>query len=88
MKKVVLDIDYLRHIHRNVSLLPELYAQHAKFGHQGPAQGIDNTVNYIYSTWLLSSGTAHSGGVDLGVYGARYHPTSDASLMHYAIPIE
>lgn len=176
VKKVELDVDYLRHIHRNVSLVPELYDQpalqlvgvrtlfygldseknnlakklpplwanfisrlaevphtvpgtcygvvrpvhdatdqleyfaaievrqraalpdgmlaldvpggrYAKFGHQGPAQGIDNTVNYIYSSWLLSSGTMHSGGVDLEVYDDRYHPTSDTSLMHYAIPI-
>lgn len=62
-------------------------ARYAKFSHQGPAQGIDSTVNYIYSTWLLSSGTSHSGGVDLEVYDARYHATSDASLMHYAIPL-
>jgi AraC family transcriptional regulator len=62
-------------------------ARYAKFGHQGPAQGIDNTVNYIYSSWLLSSGASHSGGVDLEVYDSRYHPTSGDSLMHYAIPI-
>jgi len=176
VKKVEVDADYLRHIHRNVSLVPEVYeqpamqlvamrtlfygidseknnlakklpplwasflarlsevphavhgvcygvvspvhdasdqlqyfaaievsqtaalpggmqalqvpgARYAKFGHQGPAQSIDNTVNYIYSSWLLSSGTTHSGGVDLEVYDGRYHPTSDTSLMHYAIPI-
>lgn len=176
VKKVEVDADYLRHIHRNVSLVPEVYeqramqlvavrtlfygidseknnlakklpplwasfltrlgevphavlgvcygvvspvhdasdqlqyfaaievsqtaalpdgmqalqvpgARYAKFGHQGPVQGIDNTVNYIYSSWLLSSGASHSGGVDLEVYDGRYHPTSDTSLMHYAIPI-
>jgi len=176
VKKVELDADYLRHIHRNVSLVPEVYeqramqlvamrtlfygidseknnlakklpplwagflsrlgevphavpgvcygvvgpvressdqlqyfaaievrqsaalppgmqaievpgARYAKFAHQGPARGIDNTVNYIYSSWLLSSGTAHGGGVDLEIYDSRYHATSDASLMHYAIPI-
>ena len=62
-------------------------ARYARFGHQGPAQGIDNTVNYIYSSWLLSSGMAHGGGADLEIYDARYHPTADTSLMHYAIPI-
>nr|WP_295771097.1 helix-turn-helix domain-containing protein [Rhodoferax sp.] len=63
-------------------------ARYAKFNHQGPVNGIDNTVNYIYSSWLLSSGVSHSGGVDLEVYDSRYHPTSEASLMHYAVPIE
>lgn len=62
-------------------------ARYAKFGHQGAVGGIDNTVNYIYSSWLLSPGVSHSGGVDLEVYDSRYHPTSDASLMHYAVPI-
>ncbi|MDR7307027.1 helix-turn-helix domain-containing protein [Rhodoferax saidenbachensis] len=176
VKKVELDVDYLRHIHRNVSLVPEVYeqramqlvgvrtlfygldseknnlakklpplwasflarlaevphavpgvcygvvspvressdqlqyfaaievshraelpvgmlaldvpgARYARFCHQGPANGIDNTVNYIYSSWLLNSGTWHAGGVDLEVYDSRYHPTLDTSLMHYAIPI-
>ncbi|OOG37917.1 helix-turn-helix domain-containing protein [Polaromonas sp. A23] len=176
VRKIELDADYLRHIHRNVSLVPELYeqpamqlvamrtlfygidseknnlakklpplwasflsrlgevphavpgvcygvvspvrefsdqlqyfaavevsqqaalpqgmqalevpgARYARFGHQGPPQGIDNTVNYIYSSWLLSSGTSHSGGVDLEMYDSRYSATSDTSLMHYAIPI-
>lgn len=176
VKKVELDADYLRHIHRNVSLVPEVYGQramqlvavrtlfygidseknnlakklpplwasflprlgevphavpgvcygvvspvretsdqlqyfaaievsqqaalppgmlalevpgarYAKFCHQGPAQAIDNTVNYIYSSWMLSSGASHTGGVDLEVYDSRYSATSDASLMHYAIPI-
>jgi AraC family transcriptional regulator len=177
VKKVELDADYLRHIHRNVSLVPEVFeqrtmqlvavrtlfygidseknnlakklpplwasflprlgevphavpgvcygvvspvhdssdqlqyfaaievsqraalpdgmlalevpgARYAKFGHLGPVNGIDNTVNYIYSSWLLSSGLSHSGGVDLEVYDSRYHPTADTSLMHYAVPIE
>lgn len=176
VKKVELDADYLRHIHRNVSLVPEVYeqramqlvavrtlfygidseknnlakklpplwasflprlaevphavpgvcygvvspmrassdqlqyfaaievsqqaalppgmlalevpgARYAKFCHQGPAQNIDNTVNYIYASWMLSSGASHTGGVDLEVYDSRYSATSDASLMHYAIPI-
>lgn len=62
-------------------------ARYARFSHQGPAKGIDNTVNYIYSSWLLSAGAVHTGGMDLEVYGARYHPTAENSLMHYAIPI-
>ncbi len=62
-------------------------ARYAKFCHQGPVKGIDNTVNYIYSSWLLACGTSHTGGADLEVYDARYHPTSDSSVMHYAIPV-
>lgn len=60
---------------------------YARFTHRGPAQNVDATVNYIYSNWLLSADLPHTQGPDLEIYGAQYHPTSDDSVMHYAIPI-
>lgn len=63
-------------------------ATYAKFTHQGAVKNINNTVNYIYSSWLLQSGMRHTYGADLEFYGAGYHPVSDASVMHYAIPVE
>jgi AraC family transcriptional regulator len=63
-------------------------ATYAKFTHKGAVKLIDNTVNYIYSTWLPSSGKRHTCGPDLEFYGVNYNPTSDQSVMHYAIPIE
>lgn len=60
---------------------------YARFTHRGPAQNIDATVNYIYSSWLLSADHEHTLGPDLEIYGAQYHPTSGDSVMHYAIPI-
>jgi AraC family transcriptional regulator len=67
--------------------VPVPAARYAKFCHQGPVQNLDNTVNYIYSSWLQSCGYVHSGGPDLEFYDSRYSATSDDSLMHYAIPI-
>ena len=61
---------------------------YAKFTHQGKVNEINNTVNYIYSSWLLQSGMRHTYGADLEFYGAAYHPVSDQSIMHYAIPIQ
>ena len=60
---------------------------YAKFTHTGKVLNINNTVNYIYSSWLLQSGMRHTYAVDLEFYGAEYHPVSDKSVMHYAIPV-
>ena len=62
-------------------------ATYARFTHRGAAQNVDATVNYIYSSWLLSSGQAHALGPDLEIYDSQYHPTADTSVMHYAVPI-
>lgn len=59
----------------------------AEFRHQGPAADVDRTVSYAYGTWLPQSAYHHTGGPDLEVYGAEYHPTSDRSVLHYALPI-
>jgi len=66
-------------------ILPE--CKYAKFSHRGEVIKLDNTVNYIYSNWLLNSDYNHTYGIDLEFYGDDYHPTSKDSLVHYAIPI-
>jgi len=62
--------------------------KYAKFAHRGPAQNVNHTVNYAYSTWLAQSEHRHSYAADLEIYGADYHPTSPDSVLYYAIPIE
>lgn len=66
-------------------------ATYAKFTHKGAVKNLDNTVNYIYSSWLLQSSKQsnyqHSYGADIEIYGADYHPVSDESVIHYAIPV-
>ena len=62
--------------------------KYAKFTHRGPAQDVNHTVNYAYSTWLPQSEHRHTYAPDLEIYGADYHPTSPDSVLHYAIPIE
>lgn len=62
-------------------------SSYAKFTHTGKIHNINNTVNYIYSSWLLQSGMRHTYGADLEIYGAEYHPVSDKSVIHYAIPV-
>ena len=60
---------------------------YARFTHRGAAQNVDATVNYIYGSWLVSAGRSHTLGPDLEIYGAQYHPTSEQSVMHYAVPV-
>jgi AraC family transcriptional regulator len=60
---------------------------YAKFAHRGPAQDVNHTVNYAYSTWLAQSEHRHTYAPDLEFYGADYHPTSKDSVLYYAIPI-
>lgn len=62
-------------------------ATYACFTHKGLVKQIDNTVNYIYSNWLLQSDMQHTYGPDLEIYGSDYDPVSDQSVMQYAIPV-
>lgn len=60
---------------------------YAKFTHQGDVKLLNNTVNYIYSSWLLSSNRQHTLAADIEVYGEDYLPESEDSIIHYSIPI-
>jgi len=62
--------------------------RYAKFTHRGRVERVDQTVNYIYASWLPRSGLRHSYAADLEFYGAEYHPTAETSRIHYAIPVE
>lgn len=61
---------------------------YARFRHRGEVTLLDNTVNFIYSNWLLNSTVQHNHGPDLEIYGTGYHPTSADSIIHYEIPID
>ena len=62
-------------------------ATYAFFTHHGPTETLDNTVNYIYSTWLAQSNYQHTYAPDLEVYGASFQQDAADSEMFYAIPI-
>jgi len=62
-------------------------ARYARFEHRGRVERLDRTLNFIYSSWLLTSGMQHTGGCDLEIYGAEYVPNSEGSLIHYGVPV-
>lgn len=61
---------------------------YAKFTHKGNVASINNTVNYVYSSWLMQSDKRHTYGADLEIYGEEYIPDSDDSVVYYSIPIK
>lgn len=67
-------------------IVPE--TKYAKFTHKGKVEIINNTVNYIYSSWLMQSNELHTYGADIEVYGDDFIPDSDDSIIHYLIPIK
>lgn len=62
-------------------------SSYAKFQHRGQPLTVNNTVNYIYSSWLLQSGKRHTYAPDMEIYGHEYIPDSDDCIIYYAIPI-
>jgi AraC-like DNA-binding protein/predicted transcriptional regulator YdeE len=62
-------------------------ASYAEFVHRGFPNELNRTVNYIYATWLMSTGTRHTHGPDLEIYGADYVPNSADSVIRYAVPV-
>jgi len=62
--------------------------RYALFTHVGDPMLLDDTVNYIYGTWLPHSGYEHSGDADIEIYGKGYIPDSNASIIQYAMPLK
>jgi len=61
--------------------------RYAHFTHTGNPMLLDDTVNYIYGTWLPRSGYEHSGDMDIEIYGEGYIPGSSESVIQYALPL-
>lgn len=64
--------------------------QYAEFEHKGlvDVESVNNTISYIYSSWLLRSEMRHTFAPDIEIYGPDFKVGSDDSLIHYAIPVE
>lgn len=61
--------------------------RYATFTHRGDLRRLDQTVNYVYSSWLARSGLRHTYAADLEIYGPGYREDSEESVVHYAIPV-
>ena len=61
---------------------------YAKFACKGAIKNLNDTVNYIYSSWLLQSDKNHTYGADIEFYGPEYKDDAEDSVVYYAIPIK
>lgn len=61
--------------------------RYAVFEHRGPAARLDQTVDYIYGSWLPRASHRHGWGPDLELYGPQWSAQGEDSVMHYAIPL-
>ncbi len=62
-------------------------ATYAQCMHRGLPRDLNQTVNYIYASWLCKSKLRPTYGPDLELYGADYVPESSESVIRYAIPV-
>ena len=84
----VIAVNEIRCIPKGMVSIEIPAARYAKFTHKGSIKDIDNTINYIYSSWLLQSDYVHTYGADLEFYTEKFNPHSDQSEIYYAIPIK
>ncbi|MHA2937816.1 AraC family transcriptional regulator [Vibrio sp. RC27] len=68
--------------------LPE--QRYAEFKHKGQVntKHFNQTISYIYSSWLLRSNMKHTYGPDVETYGPEFQYQSDNSIVYYALPID
>lgn len=60
---------------------------YARFTHKGDPYKINNTVNYIYSSWLMQSDWQHTYEADIEFYNEKMILGSEDSVNYYSIPI-
>ncbi|HBR99281.1 MAG TPA: AraC family transcriptional regulator [Gammaproteobacteria bacterium] len=75
------------HIPADMQLLTLPETRYARFAHHGETSLINNTVNYIYSNWLLQSQYQHNLQADIEEYGREFQPDSPDSTIYYLIPL-
>lgn len=62
--------------------------RYAVFTHVGLLDGLEQTMKYIYGTWLPASGCKLRPAPDIETYDHRFNPHSDKSEMGIWIPVE
>ena len=78
------------HIPAGMTIMTLPAQQYAEFQHKGlvDMESVNETINYIYSSWLLRSNMRHTYGPDIEIYGPEFRYQSEDSIIYYAIPVE
>lgn len=85
-----IEVKEISNIPNNMVAMTLPSQQYAEFEHTGlvDVNSLNNTVNYIYSSWLLRSNMRHTFAPDIEIYGPDFKMNSSDSLIYYAIPVE
>jgi AraC family transcriptional regulator len=62
--------------------------QYAAFTHKGKLDGLEQTMTYIYRTWLPKSGVQLRKAPHVELYDERFVPGADTSAFDILLPIK
>ena len=62
--------------------------QYGVFQHCGPINGIDQTLNYIFGTWLPQSKYSTPDRANIEIFPANYDPMGKESKMEFCLPLK
>ncbi len=65
--------------------LPE--QTYAVFAHKGAREGLADTYNYIYQSWLPQSGYELTGAPDFEMYTNEFHDFAEDSVLYLYVPV-
>ena len=60
---------------------------YAVFTHKGPVSAIDDSLRYVYATWLPASPYERGNGPEFEIYDERFKGEQPDSAFEFAIPI-
>lgn len=63
-------------------------SKYAVFTHQGSLDKLMDTYNYVYQTWLPTSGCELSGSFCFEVYDERFNPVGENSELDIYVPVK
>lgn len=62
-------------------------ATYVRFTHRGPLSKLNETISYVYDTWLPASKQRRADGVEFELYDENFRGNSPDSELGYFIPI-
>jgi AraC family transcriptional regulator len=78
-------LDDLPEKYRWVEVQPQ---QYAVFEHKGSLDGLPETFQYIWKTWLPSSGREAADAPEFERYSADFNPTLNTGLLEIWLPLK
>lgn len=62
-------------------------ATYVRFTHRGPVANLQETITYVYDTWLPASGQKRADGVEFELYDEKFRGNAPDSELGYFVPL-